>query len=86
MAVATAVAVSTTAVALVAGNGVARDVAVFNAGPNTVYIGGSAVTSTTGYPLTSGSDLVYPLGHSEILYGICASAESATARVLESQR
>jgi len=85
MASSAVVAVSTTAVALAVGNGTQRDVAVHNMGANTVYIGGSGVTSAAGYPLAIDTDLVYPLGQAETLYGICATAESATVRVLSNQ-
>jgi len=71
-------------VALAAGNGIRRDVAVYNGGPNTVYIGGAAVTSAAGYPIASGADLVYPLGEAETLYGVCATGETAALRVLGS--
>lgn len=70
-------------VAVATGNGTRHDIAVRNNGPNTVYIGGSAVTSTTGFPLGSGDDMAYTLGESETLHGVCASGESAALRVIQ---
>jgi hypothetical protein len=70
-------------VALATGTGTRRDIAIRNNGPNTVYLGGSAVTSANGFPLGSGDDIAYSLGESETLHGVCASGESAALRVIQ---
>jgi hypothetical protein len=81
MASAAPVSVSTTAVSLHASNGTRRTVAIYNSGSNTVYMGGSDVTSSTGYPLAAYDDIVMQLGENEVVYGICATSESASLRV-----
>lgn len=79
-----AVAVLTTATVLDAssppamfGNGCT----VYNDGPNTCYLGGEDVTSTTGFPIASGGsfDLVALPSRT---WAICAPATTATLRVV----
>lgn len=77
----TPVEVSTTAVPLATGAPQmdVRRMTIYNAGPNTVYIGGVGVTSTTGFPVALGGsfDLV---AHPSRTWAICATAESAVIR------
>ena len=77
-----AVSVATTATALpasaLAGRRVLR---VFNNGSSTIYLGPAGVTTSNGYPLKAGQELVFEFG-ALVLYGIVA-AGTVAARVLE---
>jgi hypothetical protein len=50
-----------------------------NTGPNAVYLGGSAVTVSTGYPLDPGKSVVTPGGSQ--WYGITESGSSTVVAV-----
>lgn len=52
-------------------------VALYNAGAATVYVGGSAVTTSIGFPLAAGGTLSLDLAAGEELYGIVASSTCA---------
>lgn len=78
MPVASTVTVSATATVVVVPNGAAADlewVKVKNTAgaAATVYIGGSAVTTTAGFPVEAGASEVFGLRSGETLYGIVAS-------------
>lgn len=68
-----AVSVGTTAVVVVAADNQNRHVYLHNAGGGKVYLGGSTVTSATGYHLANAEsmEIFVPLG--ETVYGISAS-------------
>jgi hypothetical protein len=89
MPVATAVvAVGTAATALSTGGKSMTDitsVAVYNAGSNTIFIGGSTVTTATGIPLAVGATATFDLAFGDGLYGIVAAA-TENARVLQTRQ
>lgn len=58
-----------------------QSILVRNVGANTIYLGGSGVTTVNGYPLGVGSDVAVQLAPNETLYGIVA-ASTESARVL----
>ncbi|MCX4912810.1 hypothetical protein [Streptomyces sp. NBC_00687] len=60
-----------------------QTVYVTNAGANPIFLGGSGVSTATGYPLAAGVSLPWPvvLGVGEALYGIVAAA-TESAKVL----
>ncbi len=81
------VTVASTATAIVPVGIGAGGVQVTNTGSNTVYLGGSGVTSsgaTQGYPLAASAALTVPISHNqdETLYGITASATSTVVYLL----
>ena len=51
-----------------------RDVAIINTAAQTVYIGTSTVSTTTGYQLVQNGTLKLRLFPDELLYGIATSA------------
>jgi hypothetical protein len=55
---------------------------VYNSGPNTCYLGGSGVTTSSGVPLPSGSSRSLSVRHFAKLYAICAANNTADVRVL----
>ena len=57
---------------------------VVNLGPNTVYLGDENVTDSNGYPLALDDKVELTLDEDEEVYAVCAAAESADVRVLES--
>lgn len=59
-----------------------RAVAVKNTGATTCYLGGSGVTSATGYPLAAGETLAYDALPGDVVYAVCASG-STTVAVLQ---
>lgn len=59
--------------------------AVFNAGANTIYLGGSTVTTAAGFPLAAGASATFDLGPSDLLYGIVAAA-TEPLRTLETRQ
>lgn len=67
---------------IVVGGGAATQIAINNSGSYTTYLGGSAVTSTTGYPLGPSDDMTMPLGERETLYAICATGQTTALRAL----
>ncbi|MFJ4828398.1 hypothetical protein ACIP79_00430 [Streptomyces sp. NPDC088747] len=60
-----------------------QSIYVTNAGSNPIFLGGSGVTTGTGYSLAAGASLPWPLvlGIGEALYGIVA-ASTENAKVL----
>lgn len=54
-----------------------------NSSSETVYIGGSSVTTSTGYPLLPYQGLPFDLGSGGQLYGICNTGKTASVRYLE---
>jgi hypothetical protein len=56
---------------------------VQNKGPNSIYVGGSAVTVATGIEITKGGNKEFEIGPSQVLYAICATGQSADVRTLE---
>jgi hypothetical protein len=76
-----AVPVTDAAVALVAPTGSRRDVTVYNAGAETVYVDVGSATAAGGMPVGVGAYLTISMGEAETLYGICATGKTATARV-----
>lgn len=79
------VTVSTTAVKLSVAEADSRtgeSVAITNTDASvTVYVGGAAVTASTGFPLLAGGSLSVDLDGGEALYGVTASG-SVTVGVL----
>jgi hypothetical protein len=53
-----------------------RSIEVYNNGSNTVFLGNSSVTTSTGMPLVAGGNKAYDLDDSVVLYGITASGSS----------
>lgn len=47
-----------------------------------VYLGGSAATSTIGYPLAAGTTITLTLPAGEAIYGRCSTGGSSELRVL----
>ena len=47
------------------------------AGGQTVFLGGSDVTSAAGYPLAAGESCAFDLGSGDVLYGIVAATTQA---------
>ncbi len=62
-----------------------REIAIYNDGPGTVYVGGSSVTSSNGLPVGAGGYLTQNPGEGEDIYAITSSGQSATVRVLAIQ-
>lgn len=54
-----------------------------NRGSVSVYVGGSGVTTATGYELEPGDAIPVDLNDAEIPYGRCATSQSASCHVLE---
>jgi len=80
---ANAVSVTSTAAALVAAPLSNRKfLTIANNGLKTVYVGGSSVTATTGFPVAPGSALDIRLGAAVAIYGVTASG-TADTRTLE---
>lgn len=80
------VAVATTATLLSGADGdsiAGQSIYVSNAGANPIFLGGSGVTTGTGYSLAAGASLPWPvrLGVGEALYGI-VTASTENAKVL----
>ncbi len=57
-------------------------IAVFNNGSNTVFLGDSGVTTSTGFPLEAGASQSIDLGPQALLYGR-TSTGSSDVRSLE---
>lgn len=60
-----------------------KAIAVFNNSNNTVYVGGSTVTTTTGYPLQPFGSLPFDVSEGADVYGICDTGLTADVRFLE---
>ncbi len=67
----------TTAVLVVAADDITRNVYLHNAGGGKVYLGGSVVTSTTGFHLGNGESISLFVPARETLYAISASGTNA---------
>ena len=81
--VASATTVSNVATAIPTANAEGRAcVILYNNGSKTVYIGGSSVTSSDGFPLEPGDSIPIDLGEDVILYGITITGTSEV-RTLE---
>lgn len=79
------VVVGDTVVQLVPADNINRPVWVQIEGNNTVYIGGSNVTSAQGFPIAKHSAPIQGgLGVNEGLWGICASGVTETIRIITS--
>lgn len=55
---------------------------IINAGTDTVYLGDSEVTDTTGWPLASGERIELTMRRTDV-YAICASSDTATVKVID---
>jgi len=80
-------AVSTSAIELVRGREASGSTVLLkNKGPNPCYLGNdAAVTSSTGAELaTTDGYIRIDLDPDEVVYGICAAAESAAVHVVQS--
>lgn len=53
-----------------------------NTGANNAYIGGVTVTSANGIKLLPGESMPLEIAGADVYYAICATAESATIRVM----
>jgi hypothetical protein len=76
------VSVTSAATQIVAGNGQREGVIITNTGTVTVYLGGQAVTASTGHALLAGTAIT--LTCASPVYGITAST-SSTVTFLEEQ-
>lgn len=77
------VAVSTTAVALNTAGTAGINLRIVNVGAtNEVYLGSSSVTSSNGVPVAANGVYECSLDAGDVLYAICAAAESTTVAVL----
>jgi hypothetical protein len=77
------VVVTDTVVNLVPVDNINRPVYVQIEGNNTVYIGGSDVTSAQGFPIVKHSAPIQGgLGVGDGLWGICASGQTETIRII----
>lgn len=82
MASAAAVSVTGTTITLLLTGSQSASFELYNSGPQTVYIGGVAVTTATGGPLTSGSTKSVTPAPGESVYAVADSAGTAIVRVL----
>ena len=79
------VVVGDTVVELVPRDNINRPVYVQIEGNNTVYIGGSDVTSAQGFPIVKHTAPIQGgLGIGDGLWGICASGQTETIRIITS--
>lgn len=61
-----------------------RSLQIYNNGSNTIYLGGSTVTTTTGIPVPSGSySDGFDFGVNVLLYGVSQTGQNNDIRVLE---
>lgn len=76
-------ALTSTRQIIVAADDIARHVYIQIVGNTTAYVGGADVTSSNGVPYAKHSSphTVF-VPHNETVYGVCASGESETLRVL----
>jgi hypothetical protein len=51
---------------------------VVNYGSVVVFLGPAGVTTSTGYPLTAGNDVFFPVGSPVPVFAICAPGSSTT--------
>ena len=72
-----------TSSALLSTQGSARMV-LKNAGPNTVFVGLSGVTTTTGFQIEIDEEVTIVAGDDLALHAVCASAETATVHYIVS--
>lgn len=52
-----------------------RSVAIYNPGPETVYIGGDDVTDEDGYPLAAEVDFAADLKAGDVIYGVVTTTD-----------
>jgi hypothetical protein len=82
-------AVSTTAVAITLADTdiTSKGYVMFrNTGTNTVYVGPTGVTATTGFPVAANTTVgPLELKNNESLLAICAATESATVKTIQYQ-
>lgn len=55
---------------------------LFNAGPNTCFLGASDVTTASGIPLPANASRTISIRHRGKLYARCASSNTSDVRVL----
>lgn len=79
---AAAVSVTTSATALDQSTTGGRSLLILNVGAQTVYVGGSAVTTAAGFPVAAGESLSADAVGGAGLYGIVA-ATTCEVRVLQ---
>ncbi len=72
--VAARVTVGTSAVPVVAADVYGKAASVRNRGSVSVFLGGSAVTTGTGYELAVGEAVAVPLTDDDVVYGISGTA------------
>ncbi|MGV8130854.1 MAG: hypothetical protein ACP5N7_02010 [Candidatus Pacearchaeota archaeon] len=60
-----------------------RVIDVQNRGPHSIFVGGSAVSTTSGVEISKGGNKEFEVGPSQIVYAICATGKTADVRVLE---
>lgn len=58
--------------------GGATSITIVNTGSSTVYLGGSGVTDTTGFPVAAGAGWGQDNVSVNDLFAVCASGESST--------
>lgn len=76
-----AVSVGTTATVVHTFASEIESIVVYNNGSATIFLGSSADTTSTGFPLAAGASLALKGSVGEVLYGIVASS-TVEARVL----
>ena len=84
----TQVVVTTAATALNTAGGRLDDVSgcsIYNAGAQTVFLGGSTVTTGTGVPLVAGATVTFDSAPGDILFGIVA-ATTANVNVMQARK
>jgi hypothetical protein len=59
-----------------------RSMDIYNDGSNTVYIGGSGVTTANGRPIAAGGNYPMDVGSDILIYGIVATGSEAL-RILQ---
>ena len=80
---ATAVAVTDTAAALVTALAGRNRLLIENLGAKSIYVGDATVTDTNGFRVSPGSVLDLEIGPSVSVWAVCSSGQSASVRVLE---
>jgi hypothetical protein len=55
---------------------------VNNAGTQPMWVGGSGVTQTTGYPIYSGGSASFPIGNGAVLYAVSPNGTTAAVMAL----
>jgi len=75
--------IGTTATQIVAANASRDTILIKNNGTDTMYLGLSGVTDSTGFELLIGESIL--LYNKEAIYAICSSGDSTDSRYLEAQ-